>query len=174
MIDIFPNLDDTKVVVARLISSGMSVQAIADFLFADVHSVYRLANQIRIEAEKGRRVRRVADGPRGKHRVKRVKLEILFPARKGRKVPAEKISEIRRMLLKTNLTPMEIARSLNMKSRSSIYRIRNAMLSKAKKKAGEFQPKEESVVRRCEKHGLVNVWPCVACEAEKYRSKVKN
>lgn len=36
-------------------------------------------------------------------------------------------------------------------------------------RAGEFRPRGIRVARRCPRHGLVKLWPCVACAAEAAR-----
>jgi hypothetical protein len=165
-IDIFENIDDTKVIVARLVSGGMTISKIAAFLGASFQSVYRLVLIIREESQRGVKVKRPHE-VRGKIVVSRIPLKISFFPNKGRKVPKEKLTEAKRLLVKTNLTPSEIAARLELRSRSCIYRIREDLDKKNLKRAGSFQPKSKS--HRCAKHGDVSVWPCVACEAEKYR-----
>lgn len=92
-----------------------------------------------------------------------------LPARAGKKLPAETCDEIRRLLLETDLSQREIAKQLGV-SAHSVYLRAQEMRAEEMATAGEFQPGRES--RRCAKHGLVNVWPCVACEAEAAREKI--
>ena len=133
-------------VVATLTARGLTVQEMADQLGKSYFVLYRL-------------YRRVADG-----------MGDSLPPKSGRRIPRDKLKEVKRLLLSTNLTIVEIAEKLGLRSRSSIYYLRNQLLQKEEAKAGGFsfhEVKNES--RRCELHGPVAVWPCVACEAERYR-----
>jgi hypothetical protein len=69
----------------------------------------------------------------------------------------------------TNLTLIDIQRKLGLSSRSTIYRLRDMIERRIANEAGDFCPRRLNGAKRCPKHGLVNVWPCVACEAENHR-----
>jgi hypothetical protein len=167
VIDIFDDLDDVKVVVARMVSGGLTIQQIADFLRTDYFSVYRLLRKIKVEISEGVKLKR------GRRRAV-VEQRVTFPPKCGRMVPKEKVDQVRRLLLSSNCGPHEIAERVGLQSPFVIYKIRAEMQKRAERRAGDFQPKQQK--RVCQVHGPVTVWPCVACAAEeskKQRSKLK-
>jgi hypothetical protein len=89
----------------------------------------------------------------------------LPPATQWR-LPAQTARLIRRMILHTNLGPSEIATKLQLRSRMPIYRIIWKMREKAERQGADeqFEPVATSP-KRCPVHGMVTVWPCVACAA---------
>lgn len=93
-------------------------------------------------------------------------LELQLPPCRGRKIPPEKAKRINELLTRTNKSPSDIQRELGLASRSTIYRARDKMRRRAERKAGAFQPIRSQKPKRCPVHGLVHVWPCVACMAQ--------
>jgi transposase-like protein len=158
VIEIFRDQDDLKVVIARLISGGLTVQQIADFLGTDYFSVYRTIRKIKSEISEGVKLRR------GRRRAV-VEQKIEFPPKSGRRVSDEKVRAAKKLLMSSDCGPGEIAKRVGLQSPFVVYKIRNEMQRKAERRAGEFQPKQER--RVCEVHGPVTVWPCVACAAER-------
>jgi DNA-binding CsgD family transcriptional regulator len=154
MITIFRDANDSRAIVARLISAGYTIQQVADFLGTDYFSVYDLIHKIEIE---------IRDGVKLKRGRRRVEQKIFLPPKKGRPLPPEKLAEVRRLLTKTNLTPTEIADRLGLRSRWAIYKIRDELNRRAVRGTGSFQPRSRR--RCCPVHGEVTVWPCVACAA---------
>lgn len=160
MITIFSDPNDSRAIVARLISAGYTIQRVADFLGSDYFSVYDLIHKIENE---------IRDGVKLKRGRRRIEQKIFLPPKKGRPIPPEKLAEVRRLLTKTNLTPTEIADRLGLKSRWAIYKIRDELNRRAVRGTGSFQPRSQRSC--CPVHGAVTVWPCVACAAV---SKSKN
>lgn len=166
MIDIFKNPDDTKVIVARLVSGGLTIQRIADFLGVGYTPVYNLVKKIQAEIDEGVKLKR------GRMRAV-VRQEMVLPPKCGRRVPREKIRQVEKLLTTTNLTQSEIARQVGLKTRFPILRVRNELRTRAERRAGDFQPKQakRGKTYRCEIHGPVTIWPCVACAAESERRR---
>jgi transposase len=90
---------------------------------------------------------------------------IQLPPGRGRKFPAKR-KEISRLLLESDLSTRAIARRVGVSQRTVCYHAKKIRVENHRE-AGEFQPVELQEVRRCPVHGLVNVWPCVACESSK-------
>lgn len=90
---------------------------------------------------------------------------ITLPPGRGRKFPGKR-KEILRLLMESELPTREIARRVGVSQRTVCYHAKKIRIA-ARREAGEFQPVELDQVRRCPVHGLVKVWPCVACESAK-------
>ena len=95
------------------------------------------------------------------HRVKKNLIQL--PPSRGRKYPSKR-KEILRLLLDSDLPTRAIARRVGVSQRTVCYHAKKLRIAN-RREAGDFQPVELDVVRRCPVHGLVNVWPCVACES---------
>lgn len=169
MVDIFESAHDTRVIVARLISGGLTVGAVAEFLRTDYFSVYKIVNELRNDPM-----------PRAKRNGRWRSVKMVIVPKSGRRIAADKKSEAERLLLETNLGISEIAKQLGLRSRHSIYLIRERLQREQEKESvreeqeiGEVGTtfKTLSKVKRCEVHGKVSVWPCVICEAERFRKK---
>lgn len=89
---------------------------------------------------------------------------INLPPSRGRKYPSKR-KEILRLLMDSDLSTRAIARRVGVSQRTVCYHAKKIRIAN-RREAGEFQPRELSQPRRCPIHGLVNVWPCVACESE--------
>jgi DNA-binding CsgD family transcriptional regulator len=165
VVDIREHEDDWKVVVARLVSSGLTIQRVADFLGVSYFVVYFLVRRIESDIEAGKTVLR------GRRRRK---LELVLPSRQGRKLTRKKLKQVRWYLTNTNLRPTEIARELGIRSTYAIYKVRKELEARSMKNAGQFQPERKSHV--CPKHGQVAFSPCVQCAAEAAREakRLKN
>lgn len=92
------------------------------------------------------------------------KYEIPMPPRSGRRQSKKQRAEIRRLLMSSDLSHKEIAERVGC-SKHSVWLRAEEMRKKQTDKAGDFQPKQSNVAKRCPVHGLVTVWPCVACAA---------
>lgn len=156
---IFRDIDDCKVIVARLVSGGLTIQRVADFLHSDYGTVYRLVHAIRREVEDGVKLHR------GRKRAC-VRQSIVLPQKSGRRLPQDKLAEVRWYMERTNHTPSEIARLVGLKNRHAVYKLKDEMTRQAYDEAGNFRPCK-CKGKRCPVHGVVELWPCVACEAEK-------
>ena len=103
-------------------------------------------------------------------------IPVLFP-KSGRRIPAEKMAEAKRLFLESNMPILEIANRLGLSSRSSIYCLRDRIQRETQREAVAEEEvdgrsfKDVSEVRRCPEHGKVTTWPCVACEALAYRKR---
>lgn len=166
MVDIFASQDDTRVVVARLISGGLTIGSVAEFLRTDYFSVYKIVNELKQDPQ-----------PKVKRRGRWRKIEMVVAPKSGRRIDPKKMAEARRLLLETNLGILEIAKQLGFRSRSSIYCLRDRLQREQEKESireeGEsgltFRTLSEK--KKCLTHGHVSVWPCVMCEAEKFRKR---
>lgn len=127
-------------IVAYFLSNGKRISEIADTLGMEYFQLYRFIQNENLSGH--------------------------MTARHGRRLNKKTLAEIKRLLLQKGLTPREIERQLGLASRHPIYCMIAQMRREAEKTAGEFQPRATTETRRCPKHGLVNVWPCVACAAE--------
>ena len=106
----------------------------------------------------------------------------LLVAKSGRPIRVELKAEAERLLTETNLSIMEIQQRLGFKSRHTIYLIRER-LEREQARAAVAEEAEAGLsfvdiaqrqeLRRCPEHGKVSVWPCVICEAERYRAQSK-
>lgn len=165
MVDIREHEDDWKVVVARLVSSGLTIQRIADFFGVSYFTIYFLVRRIQRDVAAGKTV--VRGG-------RRRKLKLSLPRKSGRKLSKEDLKRVHHYLVNTNLTPVEIARELGVRSTYAIYKVRREMDAKSVRNAGSFQPERKSHV--CPKHGQVAFSPCVQCAAEAAREakRLKN
>lgn len=81
--------------------------------------------------------------------------------------------QILTLLLATNLSYAHIARLVRV-SKATVGRVAKDIRERQRKRVGSFQPDESKRVKRCSKHGLVNIWPCVACVAEQSKSTRTN
>ena len=101
-------------------------------------------------------------------------IPVLFP-KSGRRIPAETMAEAKRLFLESNMPILDIAKRLGLRSRSSIYCLRDRLQRETQREAVEEVDgrsfKDVSEVRRCPEHGKVTTWPCVACEALAYRKR---
>ena len=167
MVDIFASADDTKVIVARLISGGMTVGAVAEFLRSDYFSVYKIVNELKNDPN-----------PKAKRGGRWKRISLVVVPKSGRRISAEKKIEAERLLLETNLGILEIAKRLGLRSRHSVYLIRDRLQREQERESVREEEASGSVgttfktltkTKRCEVHGAVSVWPCVICEAEKFR-----
>ncbi|MFY8199380.1 MAG: hypothetical protein ACOVLE_01825 [Pirellula staleyi] len=134
---------DSARVVAYLLKAGHTTAQVAEILGCGFWPLYRF--------------------------IRSAKINGAMTARHGHKLSEETRSEIRRMLLTEDLSPVEISRRLKLKSRSPIYCMIAQMRRHEERKAGEFQPVARSAW--CPTHGEVTQWPCVACEAIEHRQK---
>lgn len=132
---------DSKKIVAYLLGEGKVISEVAKIIGTEFWPLYRF--------------------------IRSENLGDAMTARHGRRLSKRTLAEIRRLLMREGCTPVEIQRRLKLRSRTTIYCLLAEMRRAEEKKAGEFQPRETSEVRRCPKHGLLTVWPCVACEAER-------
>lgn len=104
------------------------------------------------------------------------RIPILVP-KSGRRIDAKKKQEAMRLLQETDMSILQIAKRLGFRSRSAIYEMRNSLRKQKEREAVSEEPHGLSFVqigqreqsRKCPTHGRVSVWPCVMCEAEKYR-----
>jgi hypothetical protein len=166
VVDIFESEHDTRVIVARLISGGMTVGSVAEFLRTDYFSVYKIVNELKADPN-----------PRAKRNGRWQSIDLVVVPKSGRRIPSEKMDEAKRLLLETNLGILEISKRLGLRSRHSLYLLRDRL---------QREQEKESVIeeglngatftnlvktKRCPSHGNVSVWPCVICEAEKFRKK---
>ncbi len=102
-------------------------------------------------------------------------------AKSGRRVPKAIKAEAERLLIETNLPIIEIAKRLGLPSRHSIYLIRQRLqreqfrqvVSQEKSGMSFSEVSQRQEFKRCEFHGKVSIWPCVACEAERFRAQAK-
>lgn len=90
-----------------------------------------------------------------------------------RRLPA--VSPLARMqilalLMATNMSYACIARLVRV-SKATVGRVAKDIRSRQMRRLGDFQPDESKAVKRCPIHGLVNVWPCVACAADQNRAR---
>jgi AraC-like DNA-binding protein len=166
VVDIFESQDDTKVIVARLISGGLTVKAVAEFLRTDYFSVYKIVNEIKSDP-----------APKAKRGRRWQKIQIVMVPKPGRRIPSEKMAEAKRLLLESNLGILEIAKRLGLRSRSSIYCLRDRLQREQENESVREEGstgttfKTLTKPKRWEVHGDVSVWPCVICEAEKHRKR---
>jgi len=104
------------------------------------------------------------------------KIPILVP-KSGRRIDPAKMAEARRLLLETNLGILEISKRLGFRSRSSIYCLRDRLQREQEKESvveegsGGLTFKTLTEKKKCPTHGAVSVWPCVMCEANRYRQE---
>ena len=167
MVDIFENVNDTRVVVARLISGGLTVGAVAEFLRTDYFSVYKILNELKNDPK-----------PRAKRGGRWRSIRLVIVPKSGRRIAPEKKAEAERLLTETNMPIIDIAKQLGLRSRHSIYLIRDR-LQREQEKESVIEEQESGEVgttfktltktKRCEVHGNVSVWPCVICEAERFK-----
>lgn len=164
MVDIFKSPDDTRVIVARLISGGLTIGAVAEFLCTDYFSVYKIVNELKKDP-----------APKVKRGGRWKKIKMVVAPKSGRRIDPAKMAEARRLLLETNLGILEIAKRLGFRSRSSIYCLRERLKREEEKESvieegsGGLTFKTLTEKKKCPVHGAVSVWPCVMCEAERYR-----
>lgn len=167
MVEIFESEHDTRVIVARLISGGLTVGAVAEFLRTDYFSVYKIVNDLKSDPN-----------PRAKRRGRWHKIKLVIVPKSGRRIAPEKKAEAERLLTETNLPIFEIAKQLGLRSRHSIYLIRERLQREQENESVREEQESGSVgttfktltkTKRCEVHGEVSVWPCVMCEAERAR-----
>jgi transposase-like protein len=169
VVDIFASEHDTRVIVARLISGGLTVGAVAEFLRTDYFSVYKIVNELKADPN-----------PRAKRRGRWQKIKLVVVPKSGRRIAPEKKQEAERLLTTTNMPIIEIAKQLGLQSRHTIYLIRER-LQREQEKASVREEQESGSIgttfktltktKRCEVHGVVSVWPCVQCEAERFRKR---
>jgi hypothetical protein len=104
--------------------------------------------------------------------IREHKIEI--SARNGKKLPDEKKKKIRELLLTTNLSHNAIKRIVGC-SKCAVYweskRIKREAIADDLESQNALSYSTLARPRRCPVHGLVNQWPCVACEAEAARSQ---
>lgn len=78
--------------------------------------------------------------------------------------------QILALLMATNMSYAGIARLVRV-SKATVGRVAKHIRHRQMRRLGEFQPEESKAVKRCPIHGLVNVWPCVACAADQNRAR---
>lgn len=97
---------------------------------------------------------------RSKSAVHRLAVRHRF-GRRRRDLPPKTDAEIRRRLRAARHTLRRIA-ELSRVSFGSVSRRSRQMTDRG----STFRPKGIRVPRRCPRHGLIKIWPCVACVAE--------
>ena len=106
----------------------------------------------------------------------------ILVAKSGRPIDAKLKAEAERLLTQTNLSIFEIQKRLGLKSRHTIYLIRErlereqmrlAVIEEQENGLSFVDTPQRQELRRCLEHGKVSVWPCVICEAQKYRAQAK-
>lgn len=169
VVEIFESVDDTRVIIARLITGGLTVGAVAEFLRSDYFSVYKIVKEIKKDSD-----------PKAKRNGRWRKIRMVVPPKSGRRISFEKKAEAERLLTTTNMPIIEIAKMLGLRSRHSIYLIRERLQREQEKESVIEEQQSGSVgttfktltkTKRCEVHGNVSVWPCVICEAQKFRRR---
>jgi transcription initiation factor TFIIIB Brf1 subunit/transcription initiation factor TFIIB len=99
---------------------------------------------------------------RSKSTVHRLAVRHRIARRRRRELPKQKDAAIRRRLAESRHTLRRIAELVRGVSYKSVWRRYQHMIDAGQ----EFRPKGIRAPRRCPRHGLVRVWPCVACAAE--------
>ena len=89
-----------------------------------------------------------------------------LPPMRGRYAGESKRKQIRRLLLETNASVRVIAAEVGVSHRTVCYHAKKWRQNQ-EREAGSFQPVNLSQPRHCKIHGMVTIWPCVACEASK-------
>lgn len=108
--------------------------------------------------------------------IEKKQIPVTFP-KSGRRIPAEKMVEAKRLLLESNMPILDIAKQLGLQSRSSIYCLRDRLEKEKQREAVEEENAngksfaKANDIKRCPEHGKTSVWPCVACEAIAYRKR---
>lgn len=69
------------------------------------------------------------------------------------------------LLLSTNMSYAHVARLVRV-SKATVGRVAKDIRHRQLRRSGEFHPEPTKSAKRCPKHGLLKVWPCVACAAE--------
>jgi len=103
-------------------------------------------------------------------------------AKSGRRIDPKIRAEAERLLTTTNMPIIEIQQKLGLRSRHSIYLIRQrlereqtrlAVTEEAEAGMSFVDTPQRQELRRCPEHGRVTVWPCVQCAAQKFRQQNK-
>lgn len=93
------------------------------------------------------------------------KNNIAMPNYSGRRMKKEQRRLVRKLLLTTDMTHSQIAETVGC-SKHAVWLRAQEMRKSQTDKAGDFQPTTLAEPKRCKVHGLVNIWPCVACSAQ--------
>lgn len=101
---------------------------------------------------------------RSKSTAHRLAVQHGIAARRRRELPKRTDAQIRRRLRQARHTLRRIAALLGVSVKSVWRRSREQV-----DRAGDFRPRGIRTARRCPKHGLMKLWPCVACAAETSR-----
>lgn len=84
----------------------------------------------------------------------------------GKHLTDEEKKEVRRLRELHGYSVRVTARQLGL-SKTAVGRLSRARFLKVQDQGGtEVRPQELKKPRRCPRHGLVRIWPCVACAAD--------
>lgn len=92
----------------------------------------------------------------------------------GRRLDPQQIAEVKRLRVQEGLSIRLIARQMNL-PKSKIGRACKSMHDKVVDGGGTaVRPMKTKEPMRCPEHGLLTIWPCVACAAMRQRRLEQN